>query len=159
MIQTWMPLPNFKESAESLSDTDLAKQVADALRVIEELHEIPLAESKLAPEYRTQEPLVPVEAARMWKGCEIQLCEYALEMAEEASVRQGKKNQYMDAISEHLEWATGEDSFMGKPSWFGDIELHLSHQAALLRKDPDFYRARFTADPEMSLRWPVHAAG
>lgn len=157
MIQTWLPLPSFKDSAEALSDTDLSKQVADALRVIEHLHQIPMSETKLADQYWKMEPLVPISPANMWQGCEMQLCEYAIEMAEEASIRQGQKNQYMDALHEHLDWSTGEDSYMGKPSWFGNLEFHLSHQAALVRKDPEFYGKIFSADDSLMLMWPTHA--
>lgn len=157
MIQTWLPLPSFKESAESLSDEDLFKQVLDGLRVIELLHEIPRNESKLPHEYWAAEPIDPLQPGGMWRGCEMQLCEYTLEICEEASIRGRRQHPMMEAIAEHLEWATGEDSYMGKPSWFGNIDFHLSHQSALIRKNPSFYRRKFAADDQMKLMWPVNA--
>jgi hypothetical protein len=41
------------------------------------------------------------------------------------------------------------------PEWIGDERVHRSHQAALVRKDPEFYGALFPdADPAMPYFWP-----
>jgi len=158
MIQTWLPLPSFKDSAESLSDEDLMKQVFDAYRVIEHLHEIPLEESKLPRDYRLTEPTMPMSPGLMWRGCEMQLCEYTMEVCEEASIRSRRQHPLMEDIAVHLEYATGEDTYMGKPSWFGNPEFHLSHQAALVRKNKTFYGRKFNGDDSLMLMWPTHAS-
>lgn len=158
MIQTWLPLPSFKDSAESLSDEDVTKQVFDAFRVIEHLHQIPMEETALSKEYWASEPTLPISCADMWRGCEIQLCEYTLEIAEEESIRWRRQHPLLEEIARHMEMATGEDSYMGKPSWFGNAEFHLSHQAALVRKNPSFYKKKFNGDDQLMLMWPTHAS-
>jgi hypothetical protein len=41
------------------------------------------------------------------------------------------------------------------PEWIGDHRVHVSHQAALVRKDPAFYGPLFPdADPQMPYFWP-----
>jgi hypothetical protein len=41
------------------------------------------------------------------------------------------------------------------PPWLGDDALHLSHRSALLRKDPDRYRAMFGDLPaDLPYVWP-----
>jgi hypothetical protein len=42
------------------------------------------------------------------------------------------------------------------PPWLGDPDVHRSHRSALLRKDPDHYRALFTDVPDdLAYVWPV----
>ena len=42
------------------------------------------------------------------------------------------------------------------PPWLGDEALHRSHRAALLRKDPNWYRVRFPDAPDDDgYLWPV----
>jgi hypothetical protein len=42
------------------------------------------------------------------------------------------------------------------PPWLGDPAFHLSHRAALVRKDPDHYRPLFgDVDPNLPYVWPV----
>lgn len=42
------------------------------------------------------------------------------------------------------------------PPWLGDAELHRSHQSALVRKDPTYYRQFFPDVPDdLPYVWPV----
>src|SRR4051812_1091639 len=42
------------------------------------------------------------------------------------------------------------------PPWLGDPDFHRSHQSALLRKDPSYYRPIFPGVPEdLPYVWPV----
>lgn len=42
------------------------------------------------------------------------------------------------------------------PTWLGDERVHLSHQANLVRKDPDYYRIYFpSVDETMPYYWPI----
>jgi hypothetical protein len=42
------------------------------------------------------------------------------------------------------------------PPWLGDPDFHLSHQSALVRKDPDFYGPLFPGVPDdLEYVWPA----
>jgi hypothetical protein len=42
------------------------------------------------------------------------------------------------------------------PPWLGDEAFHLSHRAALVRKDPEFYGRRFPDVPDdLPYVWPT----
>src|SRR3954452_10542211 len=44
------------------------------------------------------------------------------------------------------------------PPWLGDLDLHLSHRSALLRKDPEHYRSAFPDVPaDLPYEWPVRS--
>lgn len=156
IVQVWLPLPSFKDSLRTLSNDHLRKQRVDVIRLMDAFHEV--QESELPKEYRAR--VYPTDAIyRMWQGYEMQLCEYGLQACEEWKNRvhsnDSHEPDFYKMISDHLDWATGEDSDMGKPNWFGDVDVHLSHQAALTRLDPDHYRKFFRVDESLQLVWPV----
>jgi hypothetical protein len=46
------------------------------------------------------------------------------------------------------------------PPWLGEPALHASHQASLVRKDPEHYRPRFPEVAEdLPYHWPVRTGG
>lgn len=151
MIITWLPLPSFKETALLLSDEDLKMQRYHALAVLEALHQI--ENSKLPNSLHAADCR---NAALMWSRYETQLAEYGLEICEEYGIRTRRQDDLYEEIAKHLEWSVGEDTPMGKPEWFGDPRIHESHQAALVRKDPEFYRPIFPdVETDLSLVWAL----
>jgi hypothetical protein len=91
----------------------------------------------------------------MWQGYQLQLCEYGLIACEEWSVRRSKLDPFYNKIKFHLECATTEDATFSKPNWFGDVDFHYGHQAALVRINPLYYSAYFKVDKDRELVWPV----
>lgn len=150
---TYLPLPSFIESAKCLTDRDLEIQRLDVAKLMATLHATEEADSDLEDH----------PCYHMWEGYEPQLCEYGLVMCDEYDnrmVERGwrKANDGADPvykkISWHLEMATTEDTTFQKPNWFGDVEFHLSHQAALVRNNSDYLRY-FLVDKTLPLIWPV----
>ena len=155
MVQVWLPLPSFRDSLRTLSDEQLRVQRIDIIRLMDSFHEVQESElpRELTSRVSAQSPIY-----KMWRGYEMQLCEYGLHACEEWNNRAPVKKEAYDfyrMISNHLDWATGEESDMGKPNWFGDVDVHISHQAALVRLNPDHYRKYFKVDEGLPLVWPV----
>lgn len=157
MIQTWLPLPDFRESVKTLSDNHLYRQRYHVLEIMEHFHEV--EEPVLPPQWKND--LIDHPILKMWFGYELQLCEYGLEACEEFAIRFSadavaveQVNLY-EAITRHMEWAAGEEAEFKKPNWFGDVDFHLSHQAALFREEPDNYINKFKVDTSLELIWPV----
>lgn len=157
MILTWLPLPSFRDSVRALADEQLGPQRLHVLHIIEYLHDVEV--SDLPTDYDRTDCMIGddpslCKSAAMWEGYEMQLLEYGLEACDEWASRKGKRDRLYEPLMKHLDWATSETSKMEKPPWFGDVNLHLSHQAALVRLDPTYYRSSFLVDPERKLVWP-----
>lgn len=155
MIQTWLPLPSYQESVRSLRMEELGIQRYHVLELMETIHEVPENSSQLPLDYQRIEIEDDMEKAyNMWKGFELQLCEYGLTACDEWSQRRSKRDPMYSKIEFHMECATTEDADASKPNWFGDVDFHLSHQAALVRLDEKHYRSYFLVDHERPLEWP-----
>lgn len=141
-MQTFLPYPDFTQSAKVLDRQRLGKQRVEVVQILNVLHE-------LRDGYRNH------PAVKMWRGYEPQLCEYGLVMCNEWISRRYNDTCH-EKISQHLEWATDGSFTLEKPPWFGDLNFHLSHQSNLVRKDPNHYR-RFFPDvsPDLDYIWPV----
>lgn len=151
MICTWLPLPSFKDSVQALSDEHLGLQRIHVLEIMEYFHDVEV--SQLSSDYQKHD-LYEHPVTAMWHGYDLQLIEYGLEACEEWATRKGRRDPFYEKLANHLEWATHEDAIMHKPNWFGDVDFHLSHQAALLKRDRDHYKSYFMADTERALIWP-----
>lgn len=152
----WLPLPSYADSLKSLSNLHLESMCIETAVLMEHFLSVCDDDSVLPPTLRWG---ADKELVDMWQGYEMQLCELGLQAVEEFQHRHIKPhNREIDfaaAFTQYLEWATNEESDMGKPNWFGDVDVHLSHQAALVRKDPDHYKQFFKVDENMPLVWPV----
>jgi len=152
----WLPLPSYTDSLKSLSSLHLETLCIDTALLMEHFLSVCNDDSALPPSLHWS---IDNHLAAMWQGYEMQLCELGLQAVEEFQHRNIKPhNDYVDfaaAFTRCLEWATNEESDMSKPNWFGDVDVHLSHQAALVRKDPDHYKKLFRVDENMPLVWPV----
>lgn len=145
-MQTFLPFPDFVESAGALDRQRLGKQRVEVVQILNVLHQV---------DVRAKQGWVNHPAVRMWRGYEVSLCEYGLIICEEWIAR-GYKDSCKAKIETHLDWATGGAYEMDKPGWFGDVAFHLSHQSNLIRKDPDFYGPQFPGVPnDLPYIWPV----
>ncbi|BBX15357.1 hypothetical protein MDUV_02170 [Mycolicibacterium duvalii] len=102
-------------------------------------------------------------AAAMWAGYEEALVRYGLQICQ-VWCAQGRADTCAATLGTDLAAGTGlsvvrtEDDLAAAgelPPWLGDTAFHRSHQAALLRKDPDHYRPLFpgVAD-DLPYVWP-----
>jgi Pyrimidine dimer DNA glycosylase len=133
-MQTFVPVPDFEESARLLDSPRLGKQRVETLQILRALE---------LPDYGwASHP-----AVRMWRGRTPALVAYGLAM-----VRVWQERGFADStrtpITEFAPDVAGaSQADLGAagllPSWVGDEALHRSHRSNLIAKEPGFYRARF----------------
>ncbi|GAA1561796.1 MSMEG_6728 family protein [Streptomyces globosus] len=150
-MQTFLPYPGFAESAAALDPRRLGKQRVEALQVLRGL---------TLPGYGWRRH----PAVRMWAGYEEALVRYGLDVcgvwtaegradtcaatmpADFRNLRPGSRVREQRRLA-----AAGE-----LPPWLGDPAFHRSHQSALVRKAPEFYRERFPGVPDdLPYVWPA----
>jgi len=142
-MQTYLPYPDFQQSAAALDTARLGKQRVEALQILRTL---------VIPGYGRQSH----PAVRMWMGYVPALTKYALAMTDEWIAR-GNPDNIRDSIKEFAPQAAhpGYADRIPMPPWLGEKGLHLSHRSRLLRKDPHFYADAFAGTPmDVEFLWP-----
>lgn len=112
-MQTFLPFPDYYESARSLDNKRLSNQRRESFTLLR-------GGWRFHP------------AAKMWWGYGYQLTLYSLAICDECIIR-----GYSD--SRHLFWPFLELSKTESPWWLGMEEFHKAHRASLLQKFPAFY--------------------
>jgi hypothetical protein len=149
-MQTFLPVPDFAESARLLDSPRLGKQRVETLQILRAIE---------LPDYGW----ATHPAVRMWRGRTPALVSYGLAMARIWRER-GFADTTESQIGEFAPDVVGvpQEELAGAgllPSWLGDEDLHRSHRSNLIAKDPGFYRHRFTerfgAEPDdLPYVWP-----
>ncbi len=145
-MQTFLPLPSFRDSAKVLDRARLGKQRVECKQILAALgYKIVAGELRqLANEQRSG--WVNHPAVRMWQGYQSALAVYSTEIIAEW-IRRGYNNtmpQVDVTIIEHE-----------LPPWFGDPAFHASHRSNLLRKDPEWYgKFGWVESPGLEYVWP-----
>lgn len=152
MIQTWLPLPSFENSIAALHINELKMQRLHVIELLEFFHDP--EESSLPLLYEDHGLTDDHSLVQMWRGYELQLIEYGMELCEKYGSIRGKPDPLLAKLSVHLDWANTDDSPMTKPNWFGDIDFHLSHQSALLKINNNHYGKFFLWDGDRPLIYP-----
>ena len=138
-MQTFLPVPDFAESARILDDARLGKQRVEMFQIIRALDGVTQG-------WRNH------PAVRMWRGYEPALITYGLAMCDEWD-RRGHADTVRGKLAAHLR---EEGRPVHLPFWTGDEALHASHRSNLLRKDPEFYgKYGWTDPPDLPYLWPV----
>jgi hypothetical protein len=143
-VQTFLPFPDFSESARVLDAARLGKQRVEALQVLRAI---------VFPSYGWQNH----PAMQMWRGYVPALTRYALDMVDEWT-RRGHADSTRPLVAEFAPGVDGADVGSGAlamPPWLGDEALHVSHRSNLIRKAPEFYAPLFpgVAD-DLPYVWP-----
>jgi hypothetical protein len=123
-MQTFLPDKDFKKSASFLDNKRLGKQRVETMQILKAL---------TLPEYGWKNH----PAVKMWKGYEIALVLYGLDIC-----REWKSRGFKDTCEEKILDIADDNQLTGKviyPHWLGDERVHSSHRSNLLRKDKDFY--------------------
>jgi hypothetical protein len=147
-MQTFVPYPDLRRTAEVLDDKRLGKQRVETMQIIRALT------------WETygwkRHP-----AVRMWEGHVPALGLYASIICEEWTAR-GHADTCDLKIRTDLHDAGFTDIPASQeeadlPSWWGDEAVHRSHRSSLLRKDPEHYRSRFEPGlpDDLEYVWPV----
>jgi hypothetical protein len=127
-VQTFLPFPDFSESARVLDSARLGKQRVEALQVLRAI---------VLPSYGWQSH----PAMQMWRGYVPALTRYSLDMVDEWT-RRGHADSTRPLITEFAPEAT-DGAALALPSWLGEEAVHLSHRSNLVRTAPEFYTPRF----------------
>ena len=139
-VQTFLPYPDFAESARALDRRRLGKQRVEGLQVLNALG-------------KSSGGWVNHPAVRMWRGYEDALKLYILAMC-----REWRACGFNDSVEAQIlaRCPGGEPASPPLPPWLGDPAFHLAHQSNLIRKDPDHYAPRFPGVPgDLPYVWPV----
>lgn len=145
-MQTFLPYESFERSARVLDCKRLGKQRLEAKSIIRiNVGETSGGSWKSHP------------AVLMWRGYEPLLSYYGLIITDEW-IRRGYKDQQRSFFTLKLkEFGCTSQTHLDllKPSWLGKEELHQSHRANLLRKEPKHYEQFWDEDPSIPYYWPV----
>jgi hypothetical protein len=152
-MQTFVPYADFEASARALDAKRLGKQRVEVIQIVRAL---------TVPGYAwSQHP-----AVLMWKGYEEALGRYGLTMCEvwlelgfgdtcAATIAADLAAFGIPEIRSEAELAAAG----ALPPWLFDAAVQESHQSALVRKDPEFYRKLFPdVRPDLDYVWPVRSA-
>jgi hypothetical protein len=154
-VQTFLPYPDFAASAAALDSKRLGKQRVEALQVLRAVTRVTYG-WKRHP------------AVRMWVGYGEGVGAYGIATCREWVARGGADTVAgtigVDLAAAGLPSVPRTQQELARvhalPEWIGDERVHVSHQAALVRKDPAFYGALFPdVDPELPYFWPGAPAG
>jgi hypothetical protein len=131
-MQTFLPYPNFANSAMVLDRQRLNQQVNEARQILSAMQN--------GGGWRNH------PAVRMWQGHEV-----ALRFYHDVMLREWYRRGY---AGERRQFSPDPASIV-MPSWLGDERLHASHRAALLAKDPLHYRMfGWEEEPAVAYYWP-----
>lgn len=143
-MQTFLPYPDFEACATVLDRQRLGKQRVEILQILRTLQGETSGWSRHP-------------AVLMWQGHELALTVYGLTICTEWTARGYKDtcyNKILLAYGHDIDWQLRVDEM---PWWWGVPDLHLSHQSALLRKFPAFYKKWFSRIPDdLDYWWPTH---
>ncbi|CAM3537152.1 MSMEG_6728 family protein [Kibdelosporangium persicum] len=149
-MQTFLPYPGFRATAAVLDPRRLGKQRVETIQVLRAL---------TIPGYGWRHH----PAAAMWAGYEEALTRYGIDICE-VWCETGRQDTCQATLRTDLYAATGLEQVRDQaelaeaeelPPWLGDPLFHDSHQSALVRKDPAFYRPHFPAVPDdLPYVWP-----
>jgi hypothetical protein len=146
-VQTFLPYPDFADSAVVLDLRRLGKQRVEALQVLR---------ATTLPEYGWRHH----PAAKMWKGYPEALVCYGLAICR-AWIGLGRPDTVAATLSAEFGRSVREQAELAMvgelPKWLGQAEFHRSHQSSLLRKDAAHYRPIFGDDvpDDLPYVWPV----
>ncbi|MGW8064084.1 MSMEG_6728 family protein [Streptomyces ziwulingensis] len=150
-MQTFLPHPDFSESALALDRRRLGKQRVEALQVLRGL---------TVPGYGWRHH----PAVRMWTGYEEALVRYGLEVCRVWRERGHQDSCAASLVAGLAVCRPGEPvrdqpalARAGElPPWLGDEAFHRSHRSALVRKEPEVYAELFPGVPDdLPYVWPA----
>ena len=129
-MQTFLPYEDFNDSVEALDYRRLGKQRVEARQILKALE--------------TGGGWSNHPATKMWAGYTDALKHYSnVCIAEWISRGYNNTMEYMPTVCIIYPW------------WLGG-EIHTTHRAALMYKDPVYYETHnWTERPELNYHWPV----
>jgi hypothetical protein len=152
-VQTFLPYADFERSARTLDPKRLGKQRVETIQIVRAL---------TWPGYGwASHP-----AVLMWAGFEEALGRYGFACCDvwaelgfgdtcAVTIAADLRTIGIDEVRDQADLTVAG----ALPPWLGDEALHRSHQSALVRKDPEYYRPLFPDVPDdLPYVWPVRSA-
>lgn len=137
-MQTFLPYPDFLQSARCLDYKRLGKQRVEVKQLL-------LALGHAVGQHTPKNTWANHPAARMWAAYPEALAYYGF-----CVCVAWRERGYNDSLLPQFELF--EDPAMRLPSWLGDPAFHRSHQSNLKRKDPEYYN--FDVPNNLEYIWP-----
>ena len=141
-MQTFLPYPDFTQTAKTLDSRRLGKERIEAMQILTIL--TGLNQSKA---------WVNHPAVKMWRGYEVALSHYVYAICDEWTSKGYKdtcKAKVQDIMATHY-----VDRPLIMPPWLGRKDFHRSHQSNLLRKKYEWYSQFFKDVPScLPYVWP-----
>jgi len=152
-MQTFVPWPNFDESASVLDSKRLNKQLLEGRQVY-----------NILSSNKTTGAWVNHPAVKMWRNYDNALFDYLLAIKIECNTRGIETTKNWQAITtmHKNNWDRGNKTIL--PPWWNDDRVHLSHRQNLYTKDSEYY-AFFVDDNRLkkvsccekcNYFWPTH---
>jgi len=134
-MQTFLPFPDFKKTAQCLDYKRLGKQRVEAMQIINIL-------TGITPNSRWKNH----PAVKMWRGYEEALMLYCNVMIAEWKLRGYNNSMTMYTCSNAPKM----------PPWIGSKMFHKKHRATLLVKNPEWYgKFGWKEKPKYEYEWPI----
>ncbi len=137
-MQTFVPWPDFNESASVLDNKRLNKQLLEGRQIY-----------GILVSGRRSGAWVNHPAVKMWRNYDMALFEYLEAIKDECIYRNIQTKKNWDAIMDihNNNWNRGSNTIL--PPWWDDDRIHLSHRQNLYKKDSEYY-AYFVNDNRLS---------
>lgn len=140
-MQTFVPYPDFIESAVVLDRQRLGKQRVEVIQILNTLAGISAGWANHP-------------AVLMWKDHEYSLMKYGVEICQEW-LRRGYRDTCLLKISNIYNENFYYTSNLEDPHWLGG-PIHVTHQSKLIQKFPDHYRPLFVGvRDDLDYYWPT----
>lgn len=141
-MQTFLPYPDYVQSAACLDRLRLGSQRNEAVLILEIL----LGK-------RPNSGWKSHSIVRMWDGHAASLCLYALAVCDE-----WMKRGYRDSVRSKVlcYWVDLAHVAPKEPHWLGREEVHSAYRAALLYKAPEYYKKfGWKEEPGIHYVWEI----
>lgn len=138
-MNTFLPYPDFRRSAKVLDRQRLGKQRLEVYQLLRAL----IGDTKGWKNH---------PAVKMWTGHERALGLYGL-----CICREWRKRKYVDNMHKKIYHLANQFIYItsSTPKWFGNDGFHAAHRAALLFKNPVWYKQfRWKEKPKIDYYWP-----
>ena len=152
-MQTFVPWPDVYESARSLDNKRLNKQLLEGRQIY-----------KILSSNQKTGGWVNHPAVNMWRNYDNALFFYLNAIKIECTYRDISTEKNWSEIMRMHEMNYFRGTSYDMPPWWGDERVHLSHRQNLYNKDPEYY-AYFVEDNHLSAVsccdtcsyfWPTH---
>jgi len=151
-MQTFLPLPSFRESAKCLDNRRLGKQRLECKQILLCLG-VPIGAHQPGKKGWQHHP-----AVLMWARHEVALLVYGIVVCREWAGR-GFQDRLQDEFVKAYDSLRPTIAVNRYPAWFGNPALHASHRSSLLRKDLRHYSQFGWNDPiYLPYFWPAQIA-